>query len=211
MKDPTKPEMADHQTEDLIERARQGSVVSQGRLVQLWYKRVYNFSFKFFGDHDMAMESAQKTFIAMYKNIGRLKDNGKFKTWLYSIAANQCREEWRKRKRSNLTSFEQLNGSEAKPVVTEWEIADQRHLNPESCMTQLEMEEILQQALILLPEEQRTVLIMKEYEGLKFREIALAIGVSENTVKSRLYYALEQLRKILKKQNLNKDSFGYEL
>jgi RNA polymerase sigma-70 factor (ECF subfamily) len=59
--------------------------------------------------------------------------------------------------------------------------------------------------------EQREVVIMKEYEGLKFREIAEVLNISENTVKSRMYYGLDGLRKILEKRNLDKDTLGYEL
>jgi RNA polymerase sigma-70 factor (ECF subfamily) len=69
----------------------------------------------------------------------------------------------------------------------------------------------LQQALGELNVEQREVVIMKEYEGLKFREIAEVLNISENTVKSRMYYGLDGLRKILDRKNINKDTIGYEL
>ena len=59
--------------------------------------------------------------------------------------------------------------------------------------------------------EQREVVIMKEYEGLKFREIAEVLNISENTVKSRMYYGLDGLRKILEKKNINKETISYEL
>ena len=62
-----------------------------------------------------------------------------------------------------------------------------------------------------LSEEQREVVIMKEYEGLKFREIAEALHISENTVKSRMYYGLEALKRILERKNINKETIGYEL
>jgi RNA polymerase sigma-70 factor (ECF subfamily) len=62
-----------------------------------------------------------------------------------------------------------------------------------------------------LSEEQREVVIMKEYEGLKFREIAEVLNISENTVKSRMYYALDGLKKILDKNNITKETIGYEL
>jgi len=67
----------------------------------------------------------------------------------------------------------------------------------------------LQEALLELNDEQREVVIMKEYEGLKFREIAEVLNISENTVKSRMYYGLDGLRKILEKRNINKETIGY--
>jgi RNA polymerase sigma factor (sigma-70 family) len=62
-----------------------------------------------------------------------------------------------------------------------------------------------------LNDEQRVVIIMKEYEGLKFREIADVLGLSENTVKSRMYYGLDRLKKILKRRSITKETIGYEL
>jgi RNA polymerase sigma-70 factor (ECF subfamily) len=73
------------------------------------------------------------------------------------------------------------------------------------------LSDILQKALLELSEEQREVVIMKEYEGLKFREIAEILNISENTVKSRMYYGLDGLKKILEKKNINKNTIGYEL
>jgi RNA polymerase sigma-70 factor (ECF subfamily) len=83
--------------------------------------------------------------------------------------------------------------------------------NPEKQLQQAELSDILQSALRELNEEQREVVIMKEYEGLKFREIAEVLNISENTVKSRMYYGLDGLRKILERKNINKETIGYEL
>lgn len=203
--------MASMQTDSLIEKAKTGDVAAQGRLVQLWYKRMYNFAFKFFADHDLAMEMAQKTFIAVYKNIAGLQDASRFKSWIYTIAANQCRDELRKRKSARTTSLNQVMESREEEHTAVWEVSVNRYSNPESKVLQHELADILQKALLKLPDEQREVLIMKEYEGLKFREIAEVLNISENTAKSRLYYGLESMRKILKEQNINKETVGYEI
>ena len=79
-------------SDNLIARAREGDKNAQGKLVQLWYKRIYNFSYKFFFDHDLAMEVSQKTFISMHRNIIGLNDPGRFTSWLYTIAVNYCRK-----------------------------------------------------------------------------------------------------------------------
>jgi RNA polymerase sigma factor (sigma-70 family) len=197
-------------SETLIIRAKDGDQNAQGRLVQLWYKRIYNFGYKFFMDHDMAMEVSQRTFISMCKNLGGLQDTAKFKSWIYKIAVNYCREEARKKKVSRSLSFDAVWNREAEDSPR-WESSAQRHDNPERQLQHTELSDILQQALFELSEEQREVVIMKEYEGLKFREIADALNISENTVKSRMYYGLDGLRKILEKKNINKDSIGYEL
>jgi RNA polymerase sigma-70 factor (ECF subfamily) len=197
-------------SDSLLLRARQGDKNAQGKLVQLWYKRIYNFAFKFFQDHDMAMEVAQKTFISMCKNLEGLQDIGRFKSWLYTIAVNYCREELRKKKSNRSVPFEFVVNPEAENSPR-WEGSSMRHENPERQFQQTELSEILQQALMTLSEEQREVVIMKEFEGLKFREIAEVLNISENTVKSRMYYGLDGLKKILEQRNITKDTVHYEL
>ena len=197
-------------SDTLVTRAVQGDQNAQGRLVQLWYKRIYNFAYKFFLDHDLAMEVSQKTFISMCKNLAGLQDVVRFKSWLYKIAVNYCREEARKKKGSRSLSFEVVWNHEAEESP-KWESTSQRYDNPERQLQQAELSDMLQDALKELNAEQREVVIMKEYEGLKFREIAEVLNISENTVKSRMYYGLDGLRKILERKNINKDTISYEL
>jgi RNA polymerase sigma-70 factor (ECF subfamily) len=197
-------------SDTLIARAREGDQNAQGKLVQLWYKRIYNFGYKFFFDHDLAMEVAQKTFISMHRNIVHLQDMARFRSWLYTIAVNYCREELRKRKNSRAVSLNNLYPGESEESYN-WEASASRHENPERQLRQSELSDLLQKCLLQLSEEQREVVIMKEYEGLKFREIAEALNLSENTVKSRMYYGLDGLKKILEKNRITKEMLGYEL
>lgn len=199
------------QSELLVEKARKGEADSQGKLVQLWYKRIYNFAFKFFADHDLAMEVSQKTFISMCSHINQLKDPSRFQAWIYAIVANQCRDELRRSKGERTTSIEREMSFSSDGFPPAWKDTLRCPSNPETHVMQRELAEILQQALLKLPEEQRKILIMKEYDGLKFREIAEVLKISENTVKSRLYAALENMKRILHKQNINKESCGYEI
>jgi len=198
------------QTDALIERAREGDKNAQGRLVQIWYKRIYNFGFKFFFDHDLAMEVAQKTFISMHKNIAALQEVTRFKSWLYTIAVNYCREELRKKKSARAMSLHDLRPGEQEESFR-WEISAGRTENPDRQYRHAELSDILQKCLMELSDEQREVVIMKEYEGLKFREIAETLSISENTVKSRMYYGLESLKKILERNKITKETIGYEL
>jgi RNA polymerase sigma factor (sigma-70 family) len=193
-----------------IAKAKQGDQRAQGQLVQLWYKRIYNFCYKFFMDHDKATEVAQKTFISMCKNLISLQDNARFKSWLYKIAVNYCREEARRDSAKRSVSFDVVWDPEGESSPA-WESTQVRYANPEKQFQQTELAEILQDALTQLSEEQREVVIMKEYEGLKFREIAEIIGISENTVKSRVYYGLAALREILEHRNITKEQLDYEL
>lgn len=204
------PNIAMMHTDTLIVRAREGDKGAQGKLVQLWYKRIYNFGYKFFFDHDLAMEVAQKTFISMHRNIEGLQETTRFKSWLYTIAVNYCREELRKRKATRSVSLHDLKPGESEESYR-WEASSSRRENPDKQLRHSELSDLLQQCLMELSDEQREVVIMKEYEGLKFREIAEALQISENTVKSRMYYGLDGLKKILESRNITKETIGYEL
>jgi RNA polymerase sigma-70 factor (ECF subfamily) len=198
------------QKEDLISQAQRGDTYAQGELVREWYPRIFNYAFKYFGDADLASEAAQQTFIAMHHKIGQLKEGNKFKSWIYTIVTNICRQETRKGKRHRWLSFDQLLPKQEEESSPAWEISKQGGSNPEQTYLQGELGAILTKCLQQLSKDQREVLIMKEYEGLKFREIAEALKVSENTVKSRLYYAFSHMRKLLAKENITENSVRYE-
>ena len=115
----------------------------------------------------------------------------------------------RKKKSARSTSLNDLKPGEAEDSYR-WELSEDRNENPEKLMQQAELSDLLQKCLLELSGEQREVIIMKEYEGLKFREIAEALNISENTVKSRMYYGLDGLKKILEKNRITKETIGYE-
>jgi RNA polymerase sigma-70 factor (family 1) len=188
------------QENTLIERAKTGDNRAFQALVNQWYAKIYNFALKYFGDESLASEVAQCTFITVYQHLPKLQHTDKFKAWLYQIANNHCHDEQRKRQKR--WSIAWLRPKKAEEDAEEISIADTRTFaNPESEFQQKELVDLLQKALHRLPEEQKTVVIMKEYEGFKFQEIAEILQISENTAKSRLYYGLKALRKQLETAN----------
>ena len=194
----------------LITAARHGDVVAINQLIKLWQKRIYNFALKYFNDHDQAMEVTQKTFISINKNLGQLKDDQSFKPWLYRIATNYCHEEVRRQSKKWVLPFMKVHKDKDQEQIAAVEQAG-RFGNPESAYGNQELKALLKKALSTLPEEQRLVVIMKEYEGLKIREISVAMDISENTVKSRLYYALGSLRQRLEEWKITRENIHYEL
>lgn len=193
-------DIAMNHSENIIDRAKLGDKGAFNKLVSLWHKRIYNFSLKYFNDHDLAIEATQKTFIKVFDHLGQLKEIEKFKSWIYVIALNQCREEDRKFGRLSKMFV-------SSDEVSEVKYKQEHTTSPESDYVRTEMSDIVTQAINELGEEQKAVLIMKEYEGLKFREIAEILSVSENTVKSRLYYGLNHLKKILEKSRAFNESY----
>lgn len=192
----------------LIENAKKGNDKAFDKLVGLWYKRIYNYALKYFGNHDTAMDVAQKTFIVMHSKLPLLRETNSFRPWLYKIALNHCREEERRFKKKNLTS---LDDSEQQVVMeVQSKVSSDINHQPDQKLHRKELAATIMECLQLLSEEQREVIIMKEYEGLKFREIAEALEISENTAKSRLYYGLKSMRKLLDKAHVTKEYYSYE-
>ena len=163
------------------------------QLMQLWYKKIYNYSYRQLHEHDLAQEVTQKTFIKAYEKLGTLQDDSRFTPWIYRIANNFCTDEARKFARMNQLK-KVFSGSRLQVVES-----------PEQQYQQNESKMVIRALLDQLPAAQKTVLVMKEYEGLKFREIAEILGESENTVKSRLYYGLTTLKKLIKENNIQKE------
>jgi len=181
---------------ELIIRCKEGQESAYRSLMDRWYARVYNYALRYTGDHHSAENIAQTTFIQVYKKIDHLKDVNKFKSWLYSIATNFCHSESRK------------TTSRLKLVTTTTElptVADDQH--PGTIYQRQERGAVVRDILAQISPEQRQVIIMKEYEGLKFREIADVLKISENTVKARLYYGLDAMKKIVNNNNWLKDMY----
>ena len=173
------------ETRQLIIQAQGGSQNALNQLFSHWYRRVYNIAYKYFSDVQLAKEISQQTFMIVQEKLHQLREPDTFKVWIYRIAMNQCHEQ--NRKQATRTNYEEKYGFSAMNISNK---------SPETLYENNEQAQLIMQAIQQLPEEQRTVLIMKEYEGLKFREIADALGISENTAKSRLYYGLKALRKM---------------
>ena len=140
----------------------------------------------------------------------RLREPSKFSTWLYQIAANLCWDVHRRRKRHPNISIDQLldddGGLDTLPMF-----ADEPGGRPDSMTERARLHEILNAALQSIPEEHRVVVIMKEYQGLKFTEIAESLKLPVNTVKSRMYYGLRALRKVFDSWNINEGMVTYDL
>lgn len=196
---------------DLIENYLAGDLEAFNRLVWRWEKPIYHFIFRMIGEPEAAREISQQTFIRVFKNLKKLKEPEKFRTWIYQIAANLCRDEIRKRQRSNSLSLEKFKeDNENGATLPENLISQPRHA-PDIQWGQTEAREIIEQALRKIPEEQRIVIIMKEYQGLKFTEIAEILNQSVNTIKSRMYYGLNALRKIFEQWEIQKEAFEYDM
>lgn len=186
----------------LIKQVQNGDDSAYKHLVEKWHARIYRFAYRFFADEDDARDITQKTFIKTYQNVSALKNPEKFSAWIYRIANNLCLDELKRAGRRKSTSLEAYMEQSA-------EIEGDTPA-PDTELQNKELGTILQKALLTLPDEQRTVIILKEYEGLKFREIADILEEPESTVKSRLYYGLKSTRRVLNNWNIKHEYLNNE-
>ncbi len=179
----------------LVKQVQLGDPRAFDVLAERWRERIHRFVFRYFGNADDAGEITQKTLIRVYRKIHELDEPSSFSPWIYRIANNLCLYEVKRagRKRS------QPLGSWAERIPE-----SENHM-PSKQLESRELGEIVQDALITLPDEQRIVIILKEFEGMKFREIADILDEPENTVKSRMYYGLKALRNTLTNWNIQKE------
>lgn len=192
----------------LIEKFLNGDHSAFNTLVWRWEKPVFHFNYRYLGDFELAKDITQKVFIRIYKNLKKLKEHQKFTSWMYQIAANLCKDEIKRIKRQNSVSIDAIKENNSENV---YDLVDHDTNQPDTKVNQQQIEHIIKQALQSIPEEQRIVIIMKEYQGLKFKEIAEALGEPINTVKSRMYYGLNALRKVFVRWNLDEEVLRYEM
>ena len=110
-----------------------------------------------------------------------------------------------------MISFTTKTDKDGESTIVEEGVAEGSFYNPEMNFRQQELERILFNCLDQLPGDQRSVIIMKEYEGMKFREIAEVLNTSENTIKTWLYRGLKQLKGHLEDKKFTKETLNYEL
>lgn len=190
--------MDKHITAYDLEEIRKGNSAVFKKLIITWQGAIHRFAYRFFYDEMEADEITQKTFINVYRNLHQLEDPAKFSSWIYRITNNLCLDELKRVGRKKQLA---LSDEEIHQLVTE---------SPDELLEEKELGEWIEKAFMQIPEEQKTVIILKEYEGFTFREIADITGEPESTVKSRMYYGLKKMREILSVWNINQIYLNHE-
>jgi len=185
--------------DNLLTRCRLGDAAAFTRLVALHERMVFNLAARLLGDTEEARDISQDVFLQVYRTLDRFEGRSSLKTWIYRIVVNLCqnrRRWWRRRKRSLSCPLEDLTQSDEAGVVRDRPTGD----GPHERIERRDVGRRVQKALLSLSFEHRTVLLLREVEGLSCDEIARAIAVSSGTVKSRLSRARDALRRSLEAQ-----------
>jgi len=175
------------------------SLLKQGRedayrvLIQKYQKMVFRIAYGITLDHEESLDITQDVFLKVYQNIQRFEQKSKLSTWLHRITVNAClnwKRRWKRRLRWHHQSFDEVLQQDTIEPESDKERPEDRYLKKEFSRR-------IQDGLLKLPEDARTVFVLKEIEGLSYEEIAETLNIKRGTVSSRLFYARKRLRDLL--------------
>ena len=161
-------------------------------LIQRFKNPLINYVYRFLGDYDSCVDVVQETFIKVYRYKDNYSSVAKFSTWIYTIAGNLARTEYKRSRRRNLFSINSY-GEENKS----FEIPDESN-RPDVEVDANMKREIIQKALLKVRDSYREAVILRDIQGLSYEEIAKIIGIEVGTVKSRINRGRAELQKLLK-------------
>ncbi|NLD50301.1 MAG: sigma-70 family RNA polymerase sigma factor [Clostridiaceae bacterium] len=189
---------------ELVERAKTGDVEAFEQLIEGCEKKVFNIAFRMIANYEDAKEVAQEVFIRAFKSISKFKGDSLFSTWIYKITTNVCLDEIRKRKNKKIISLAEeieIDGNEVKRQIRD------EGPGPESEAESNEVKKAVIDSINSLPEDYKTVIVLRDIHGFSYEEIAKFINCPEGTVKSRINRARQSLKNILQKRKelLNED------
>ena len=188
--------MSDFQISDeiLIKKFQEGDVGAYNQLVFRFKDRLLNFIYRFVNDLDLAEDLVQDTLLKLYTHKDSYQEIAKFSTWLYTIAANLARTELRKKKRRKTFSVTELSREDREFIIVSSDV------DPSEDLSSQNFERNIQLALAELPDDFKTIIILRDIQELSYDEISKIVDVPLGTVKSRINRGRVKLQQLLKKK-----------
>jgi RNA polymerase sigma-70 factor (ECF subfamily) len=177
--------------EELVARSIGGDADSFNQLVLRWERPIYALAYRTIGREEDARDVCQETFLRAFRALAGFRGQAKFSSWLYRIALNLCRDWIRRERRTPV--MQAPEGVDLMDLATAGEPSEPI----ENLVARKDMTRLVEEAMTHLSEEQRTAIILKEYHGMTFQEIADLLGCPLSTVKTRVYQGLLTLRRDL--------------
>jgi RNA polymerase sigma-70 factor (ECF subfamily) len=174
---------------------RDGDAAAFEELVARHKRGLYNFLLRSVHDRARSEEMLQEVFLRVIRAKDRYQRTAKFTTWIYTIARNLCVDESRRQKfRRTIPLEHKRRGSSGDEGLSVLDTTPAKQVGTDAESEAPKLRERVAAAIANLPEDQREVFMMRQFGGLSFKQIGEAVGAPENTVKSRMRYALEKLR-----------------
>jgi RNA polymerase sigma-70 factor (ECF subfamily) len=184
----------------LIHRLKQRDEVAFTEVVRVYQHKVFSLLYRMMGNREEAEDVAQEVFVTVFKNVDGFRGDSKFSTWLYRVAANHCKNRIKYLSRRNRTTGDGLDGVPEHGMEDGGQAPLQSHIDgPDKVLEGRQLEDLLQQAMALLDEEHRLLIVLRDLEELSYQEIAEITALNEGTVKSRLHRARMAIKEFVEK------------
>ena len=189
------PEFEADPDAELMLRLRDGEDLMLNQLMTRWQRPLAAFIYRYIGHQADALDLAQETFVRVYETRHRYTPSAKFSSWLFTIAANLCRNHLRWRQRRGHAALESLDGEVVASIIS-WDDS------PADATMRSESISIVKNAIGKLPHDLRTAVLLHEYEDLSYEEISTVLRCSVKAVEMKLYRARKLLRESLSRSCL---------
>lgn len=180
--------------EQLVKKAKDGDMEAFEELIRIYEKQIYNVAYRIVGSYDDALDVSQEAMVKIFKNLAYFEEKSKLSTWIYRIVTNTALDFLKKYGKHKVVSIDQKMEGDDNAFDRDFPSTD---ASPQENMEQKERREAILHALDQLSPEHKAVLVLRDFSGLSYEEIARATLCSEGTVKSRINRARKSLRKIL--------------
>jgi RNA polymerase sigma-70 factor (ECF subfamily) len=187
----------------LIAACQEGDASAFNLLVRRWEGPLFNFVYKYVGDAAVAQDLVQDTFVRVVKSIGRYGHRGAFSSWLFSIAVNLCKDHLRRKKRRSVVSLHDYYTTVSGRRISVRDEVPDEDARTDAAAEAADREKLVRRLLAGLSDDQRIVVLLREYQALTFPEIAEVLGVPENTAKARLHRGLRAMRRRLEEEGMS--------
>ena len=181
--------------EELVAAFQGGDAAAFDQLVRRWDRRLHGAIYRVVGADEDARDLCQEALLKAYRGLGSFKREARFSSWLYQIALNVCRDRLRRRRGKVAVSLDELEDSTdvrlRAPSPSPLDLVEARDLS-----------RVVERAMAALGDAEREVIVLKEYQGLTFPEIAETLAIPLSTVKTRLYRGLSQMRHRLEREGV---------
>jgi RNA polymerase sigma-70 factor, ECF subfamily len=181
----------------LVTRAKAGDGDAFRALVVRYQRRVYAVALGIVKDPDLAWDVAQEAFVRVHQHLGEFKGDAAFSTWLFRITTHLAIDSVRRERTSHKQDIDDVNEA-ALSDGGEGILATALGTDPRQNALRRELAGKIQDALATLPEKHRTILVLRELEGLSYEELAERLGIHKGTVMSRLFHARKKMQAALR-------------
>jgi RNA polymerase sigma-70 factor, ECF subfamily len=183
---------------ELMLRLKNGEDLILNELMARWQQPLVAFMYRYIGHQADSLDLAQETFVRVYQSRSRYTARAKFASWLFTIAANLCRNHVRRWERGSGTAMESLDSDSSR--TSEWILTSDN--SPDQAVIKSELISSVKEAITKIPHDLKTVILLYEYEDRSYEEISSVLGCSIKAVEMKLYRARKLLRELLSRADL---------